>query len=182
MKKLCLSILLLAYSIIVSAQLKSAHDSINFSHKRDSAIRAFRQDSIKMKFAIRSKSLKSDTKNLILEMEFKNMSDHDIRLLDLFNDMKINFFLTITDEKGKATSPFGGAFADFGPKTILQYINIPKGKSLFRTININNILLQTGNPELPKGVYRIKMSYINNYGKDCIKGRFDANEIKVIIE
>jgi len=182
MKKLCLSILLLVYSIIGSAQSKSPHDSIYFSHKRDSAIRAFRQDSIKIKFNVRSRSDKSNNKNLILEMEFKNISDHDIRLLDLFNDMRINFFLTITDDNGKATRPFGGAFADFGPKTILQYINIPQGTTLFRTININDILLKTGNPELSKGVYRIKMSYINNYGKDCIKGRFDAKEIKIIIE
>ncbi|HEY2582039.1 MAG TPA: hypothetical protein VGI43_09535, partial [Mucilaginibacter sp.] len=106
MKKTCLLILLLISSIVGFAQLKSDSDALKLKHYQDSAMRAYKQDSAKLKFSFRPAADLMSSGNLSITMEFKNLTDHPIRLLDLFNDMYINFFLVIIDENRKSISPY----------------------------------------------------------------------------
>jgi hypothetical protein len=204
MKKInVLSLLLITLSAIGFAQSKNGQDSLRQIRTRDSlknrlredsSIRAFknreRQDSTKMSFTVKSNSEKVKSGKILLNLEFKNVSNETIKILEPFDeDMKVHFYLTIYCKTGDISPKYNnslmlynGGFVDYSVFSKYKYIEINRGKTFKHTINLTDIIKQEyDNLILPKGVYRVAMSYTNGKGGDCIVGTFKSPDIKFTV-
>lgn|GEM_PF-1178758 len=139
----------------------------------------------KMTFLIKMNSQIVKSENIILDVEFLNISNNPIRLVNLFQggQMKINFYGTISYENGSGNIEglLGPSFADFPRDFAFEYIIIPVKSTYRKSISITQILKEQGKT-LPNGSYKIKMGYANIYGKDCIKGSFESNELQFQVQ
>jgi hypothetical protein len=135
--------------------------------------------STQMIFRIRTDTLSTIKKdNLTIALEFKNITDEDIKILNLFDQMSIGFSLLITSPDGSAIILLGPALADFPVWTEFNYISISPGKSYFHLLNVSS-LLQAKNLILANKKYEIRMTYFAFNGKNCINGKFESEPITI---
>lgn len=119
--------------------------------------------------------------NLSFKIYFKNLKSQPVKILDLFDPLPIFFEILITTNDGDNIFLPGAGKLDFGPGIKFKYIEIPQGKSHVRILNISPFLKEY-NKTLSPGKYKIKISYHNQYGSDCIKGWFVGNEVPITIK
>jgi hypothetical protein len=137
--------------------------------------------STQMIFRIRTDTLSTIKKdNLTIALEFTNVANEDIRILNLFDQMSIGFSLLITSPDGSAITLLGPAIASFPVWTEFKYISISPGKSYFHVLNVSN-LLQEKNIILADKKYEIRMTYFAFNGKNCITGKFEGAPVAVTI-
>ncbi|WP_316793703.1 hypothetical protein [Pedobacter frigoris] len=173
MKKISLLavfLLLTAYSLAFAILGNSSFAQDNLANKTPQ---------INLKISNQNKNaIKGD--GLLIWAHFSNLRNETVKLLDRFDPEGIFFSMTITKEDGNIISPLRGGKMDFGPGNDFKYIEIPRGKTYARAFNISSILKKQGILLAP-AKYKIKISYHNQYGSNCIKGWFDSNEIPFVI-
>ncbi|RQO64383.1 hypothetical protein DBR40_25495 [Pedobacter sp. KBW01] len=147
---------------------------------------SFAQNSLTNKTSQISLTIDSENKNavksdgLLIKVHFNNLRNETVKLLDLFDPEGIFFSITITKEDGNIISPSGAGKMDFGKANKFKYIEISQSSSYTKVLNISATLKKQG-ISLAPGKYKIKISYHNQYGSDCIKGWFNSNEIPFVI-
>lgn len=118
---------------------------------------------------------------VIVELKFTNNTKDKVRLLDKFENPLI--FITAT-LKNKKTGTFfyalRGGKAAFHSSEVFNYINISPRKNYKKELNLSSMSKTQGFTFTP-GTYTLKMSYMNQYGEDCLRGRYYSNEIDITI-
>lgn len=133
-------------------------------------------DSSKMTFSVKvNEEKKLSSNDITLTLEFKNVSSSSIKILDVFVPMPVFFSIKIVKNDGSVITPPGGGKIAFS-KDSLPLIEILSNRSYIKQFNLGGVLKSYG-IVLPEGMYKLNMSYHNQYGKDCIKGWFNSNEI-----
>lgn len=161
-----------------STQLPSIEQSIK--SKPHTSRYDFLKDSSKMALVIKTKKVKHINNNIIVELEFKNLSDSTIKLLNMFDPLYAFFFVKFVSKDGQIIQPALGAFIDPPPGVILKYIEIPKGKSYVKMLYLSTLINHDKVILEPK-MYSLKIDFINYLGKDCILGQFSSNAIDIEI-
>lgn len=121
------------------------------------------------------------TKNLPVNVIFRNTSDGAIRLLDVFDDSKLksSFFVAkINDVNGTPIDTIGGGKISLS-KDAMQYVVLKKDESHVVRLDLTNFL--PGDFKLRPGSYFVSVIYQNQYGEDCFKGKVESNAINLTI-
>jgi len=149
---------------------------------------SFAQDNLKQKinpainFRIeRMEKGEIKANHLSFKVHFKNLKYEPVKLLDLFDPLPIFFEILITKNDGDNIFLPGAGKLDFGPGNTFKYIELTQGKSYIKTLNVSQFLKEN-NKILSPGKYKIKISYHNQYGSNCIKGWFEGNEIPITVK
>ncbi|GGF23049.1 hypothetical protein GCM10011383_38370 [Hymenobacter cavernae] len=148
-----------------------------------------KQDTDKMRLIVKSDRKKFPNDHPFIVIEFKNISNNTIRLAE-FDDypgscLDVLFFTSIIvhNEKGRFVAIKQGPgkidIIEYPSRT--TYIEVSKGKSCRRIINLNDYL-RHGKSKLEPGLYRINVNYVNWYGGECIKGAFHSSELLLRVE
>ncbi|WP_324678454.1 hypothetical protein [Hymenobacter sp. GOD-10R] len=144
------------------------------------------KDAAEMSLVVKSAEKKFSNDYLTVVVEFKNISNKTIRLLeyDHSRQLGVMFFtqVSIQNERYKlaAVKPGPPKF-EFVPDDITTYVEIPKNKSYSQIVDFRNYL-RNGGSKLRPGLYRINANYVNWYGGDCIKGFYKAKELLVRVD
>lgn len=109
---------------------------------------------------------------------FKNVSEGDVRLLklpDSSNSLRFWFSMVVANTNGTPVldTPVGGKISLRG---LQEYILIKPQESYHFRLDHSRLM-----PELPSGVFHIKVIYRNQYGEDCFCGILESNSIDVEI-
>jgi hypothetical protein len=144
----------------------------------DSSLTKFQRlalsNSSKMIFKIAIPNAKiSESDKIVINLQFENVTNEDIKLVDLFDSLKTNFSLEITSEN-KTISALGPVLASYPSFYNFKYITVPPKQIYERAINLSDVLRKE-EIQLKPGVYKVKMTYSNNNGKNCIVGSFNSN-------
>lgn len=121
------------------------------------------------------KNAKSD--DVLVDVGFKNKTDQPIMILDMFNDLRVNFTVFITTQTGKVIPPLN---TDFSIKIIPKYITISPKETYTRTINLSEYL-KAKSISLSSGSYKVKINYHNNIGTGAVKGYFQSKPILLTV-
>ena len=114
--------------------------------------------------------------DLLIKVEFKNMTCDTLKLLDQFDPIGIFFSVTIIPENGQMIQVLRGGKADFPYNMLSKRIPIAPKKSYLKILDLNKILTNE-NITLAPGKYMLSMAYHNQYGDNCIQGWFESNKI-----
>lgn len=134
-----------------------------------------------MIFSISKVVNNAKTNETFIELEFKNINSDKIRLLGVFEPFQIFFTVKVIQEDGNEITLPGAGKVSLSEQELSSYIIISKGKSYKKVINLDEVLKEYS-IFLKTGFYKLKISYHNQYGTDCIKGRYDSNEIQFNIK
>jgi hypothetical protein len=135
-------------------------------------------DTPEMDFIIKcsnGKKMKND--NIIINMDFKNTSDKQARLLNVFDPLPVFFSINLLAQNGEEISPPGGGKISLDADSV-NYIDLPPQASYDTVLNVSEALKKY-DIILPAGTYKLNMSYHNQYGEDCFTGWFDSNQIEI---
>ena len=122
-----------------------------------------------------SEAMKND--RIFVVLSYQNLTDKDIRIVDLFSDMDVNFSLFISSPHMRAGA-LGLSLASFPAFYKYTYINIPPHQTFGKTVNISEILKKDDVVLLPDK-YQLSMRYSNGNGENCIFGSFDVAPLKI---
>jgi len=120
-----------------------------------------------------SNSMKNKT-GIIIDLKFKNLSDKTLKLLNMFEPAGVFLTINITTQNDRIIQVLRASKADFPFSQSFEYIDIPKGRTYEKRINLGEIL-KDNSVHLPPGQYKLAMTYHNQYGKSSIKGWFKSN-------
>jgi hypothetical protein len=135
---------------------------------------------INMQFSInQDKAVLEKKEHLLLKMEFKNTTKETLRLLKIFEPIPVFFSIEISNQNGEYFNPPGAGKASFTTGAF-EYINIPPNKTFIKELDVHQVLSEY-NIMLETGKYKLKASYHNQYGENCIKGWFTSKEIEFVI-
>lgn len=116
---------------------------------------------------------------------FTNTGKKTLRLMDMFDpeDIIETFFLVTLEktdgEKMLLDDGFIGCM-ETGIQT--KYKELKPGESRKIVLPLDEYIRRTYQSGLPKGEYILNISYRNNWGKDCVTGRYPAPPIKFEVE
>lgn len=118
------------------------------------------------------------TTHLPIQATFENVSDRAVKILERSLDKRsrhIWFWLRMTYDSGRPVMRIrrGGKIQLRGTK---DYVTLRPGGT--HSINIDAATLA---PVLEAGEYRLKLTYVNQYGRDCFRGRLESNTINVTL-
>lgn len=112
-----------------------------------------------------------------VDIVFRNNDELPIRILDVFDDKqatRIFFTIVLRDQAGTPYGPFGGGKISLLKKN-LKYIELRKGDEFKVRINLKDFLPKRSS--LKSGDYEISVSYFNQYGDACFKGRVESEAV-----
>jgi hypothetical protein len=116
-----------------------------------------------------------------VKVVFQNTSDQTIRLLNIFDmveERKVFFTVRITDMEGTPVDTIGGGKISLS-KNSIKYIELGKGESMTVSLDLTEFLPGS---QLPKpGTYNVSITYQNQYGENCFKGRVESRPITLNI-
>lgn len=121
------------------------------------------------------------SKILPINVVFRNTKDESIRLLDVFRDskMKLSFFtVKITDANETPINTVGGGKISLS-KDAMKYITLKREESYLVPLDLVDFLPTDG--RLQPGSYSVSVTYQNQYGEDCFKGKVESNTIILTI-
>lgn len=141
------------------------------------------KDDGKMLFSVTRE--KSSPKNILIGLNFKNISDSDIKLFgdSKLMDMETHVFFSInaTFNDGQSFSTPTGTL-EISEDGYAKYRLIKKGKTYKKVIDLKKVF-DSFNFIPPEDSFTLKVTYSNQYGPDdCIKGQFDAAEIEILTQ
>lgn len=116
-----------------------------------------------------------------ISMQFKNKGTTQKRILNIFDPIPIFFSIDIVNSKGIPIELPGAGKIDFGKSQTYQYLIVNPGDAYILSLDLSPFL-KANNVVLEKGKYRLKITYHNQYGENCIKGNLSSNEIEFSIE
>ena len=114
-----------------------------------------------------------------LKVVFHNTSKIPIRLLDHFEPIPIFFQLNIQDVDSNLISLPGGGKIDFFSHDF-NYVSLNSGQKYVHVIDLSEFLIQC-EKLLPLGQIKISVTYQNQYGTDCIQGKYKSADLIVHI-
>jgi hypothetical protein len=184
MKKILIASLLSLLFTSCITRHTSSDNSAKQGGRADSSMTKFDRlalaNSSKMIFKI-LKPEEAPVKNdhVSIKLQFQNISNEPIKIVDLFDQLNINFSLEITFAH-KTTAYLGPGLASFPSFYTFKYFSVSPRKYYETSINVSSILKKE-DVILAPGIYEFKMRYINNIGKDCIIGSFESNTIQITV-
>ena len=117
---------------------------------------------------------------IIIDMKFKNLSDKTLKLLNMFEPAGVFLTINITAEDGRIIQVLRASKADFPLSQSFEYIDILKGRTYEKQLNLSSIL-KDNHIRLSAGKYKLAIAYHNQYGKPSIKGWFNSNLLDLIV-
>jgi len=130
---------------------------------------------------IKDNGSKLTNSNLVIFIEIKNNTSKTIRLLEIVDPEYCSsadefISLSVSDGGKNVVHKPGIGKMDPGPGTKYAYTRILKGKSYKCVINMKEFL-RNKNTALAPGLYRVTGFYANQYGDNCVKGFYRANDL-----
>ena len=116
-----------------------------------------------------------------LKVTFENLSNKPIRILNAFNDPKVQFIffrLSIRSSDGTPIPPVGGGKVSL-TKQSYQYVVLNKGEKTEVVFDAAAEL--SSGTKLRAGAYDFSVTYQNQYGDDCFQGKLDSNVVKITL-
>src|SRR5262249_34289107 len=110
------------------------------------------------------------TDNIPLEIVFHNDGKEPVRMLDVFNNAsskKIFFVVTLSDANDSPLFTSGGGKITFS-KDSPKYLELGPGDET--TVMINLVDFVPAARSLEPGIYKLSVTYFNQYGENCFKG------------
>lgn len=115
------------------------------------------------------------TKDIPIELVFRNPNEKEVRLLDIFDDEKakqIFFTIELRDSNGTPLSTVGGGKIAFS-RDSMKYVVLRKDAEFSVLLNIKDFLVSA--TSLKPDNYSVSITYRNSYGEDCFKGSIESN-------
>jgi hypothetical protein len=132
-------------------------------------------------FTIKIGRQETELDKIVIDLSFKNITDSTVRILNLFEPIRMFLSANLITEKGEYIDLIGGGGKiDFGPEIVFTYGSIRSGGVFVKKMKLYE-MLEGRNLTLPAGKYKLSMAYHNQYGKNCITGWFDSNTIDVVV-
>lgn len=118
--------------------------------------------------------------DVLIVMAFKNGSKTPVRILNAFNDRNNRsfFMIVLRDEDGTPIGPFGGGSITL-PRSSMKYVDLQENEEFTVRINVTEFLR---NYKLKPGAYEVSVTYFNQNGEDCFKGKLESGPIRLDLE
>jgi hypothetical protein len=116
-----------------------------------------------------------------VKVVFQNTSDQTIRLLNIFDlveERKMFFMVRITDMEGTPVDTIGGGKISLS-KNAVKYLELGKNERMTVSLDLTDFL-PAGKP-LKSGTYNVSITYQNQYGENCFKGKVESRPISLNI-
>jgi hypothetical protein len=116
--------------------------------------------------------------SILLKVTYQNLSKEPVRILKYFDDEEnlpiwFQVQMSLPDGTPLVDTRGGGKINLRGP---LEYITLKPGEAF--TFKMNAAKLVNA---LPEGVYKLRMTYRNQYGQTCFKGELTSNTMEVTV-
>jgi hypothetical protein len=114
-----------------------------------------------------------------VDVVFKNVSPENVRILKRFEpeeDLPIWFSVHLTSADGTPLLGTKGG-GKINLRGTLDYVLLKPGEEFSLQLNAAKFF-QT---ELPEGMYKVSVTYHNQYGHDCFKGHLKSNTVTIIV-
>ncbi len=119
--------------------------------------------------------------DLPAEVSFRNRTGDTVRILDLFDtgvSSRVFFSITWFDTNGTPVFSTGGG--KISPsKASIKYVELKKDEEFLTKIKLREFL--PNKEPLKSGLYEVQITYRNQYGEDCFKGRLESKKIRVVL-
>lgn len=116
---------------------------------------------------------------------FTNTGKKTLRLMDMSDEEDIIetfFLLTLEKADGKKMLLDDGIILCMETGVQTKYQELKSGESRKVILPLDQYFRKTYPSGLPKGEYVLNISYRNNWGKDCVTGKYPAPPIKFEVE
>ena len=112
----------------------------------------------------------------VIRVSFVNVSSNDVRLLRTFSkqyNQRVWFSMEVVGEDGTPALPVaaGGKVSIRGA---MEYIVLHPNESFGFVLDYRGLV-----PSLSPGRYRVKVTYSNQYGRDCFRGKVSTEPFEV---
>ena len=112
----------------------------------------------------------------VIRVSFVNVSSNDVRLLRTFSkryNPRVWFSMEVVGEDGTPALPVaaGGKVSMRGP---VEYIVLHPNESFGFVLDYGGLV-----PALSPGRYRVRVTYSNQYGRDCFRGKVSTEPFEV---
>ncbi len=121
------------------------------------------------------------TKDIPIEIIFRNEEAPILKLLDIFDDAdarKIFFTVNLRDDNGTPVSTVGGGKISISRES-MKYLELKKDEQYKVSLNLKDFIPPGFSIEA--GRYSVSIVYSNQYGKNCFKGRVESNTIDIYL-
>src|SRR5574344_1472095 len=104
----------------------------------------------------------------VIRVSFVNVSSNDVRLLRTFSkryNQRVWFSMEVVGEDGTPALPVA-AGGKVSIRRAMEYIVLHPNESFGFVLDYRGLV-----PTLSPGRYRVKVTYSNQYGRDCFRGK-----------
>ena len=112
----------------------------------------------------------------VIRVSFVNVSSNDVRLLRTFSkryNPRVWFNMEVVGEDGTPALPVA-AGGKVSMRGAMEYIVLHPNESFGFVLDYRGLV-----PTLSPGRYRVKITYSNQYGRDCFHGKVSADPFEV---
>ena len=121
--------------------------------------------------------------HLPVQVVFKNVTANSCRIINTFEKVPICLWFFLTRYDGTPiTTRFGGKIS-FSHSKPPEYIELSPNDTYQLTVDVSNLISKDRYTQslINQGVYTLSVTYSNQYGKNCFKGRVESEPISVSI-
>lgn len=119
-----------------------------------------------------------DPRNIRLGILFENVGPDSIKLLRHFQPVPVFFSIHMTRSDRTPVSIPGAGKISF-QKDSIEYLQLNKNEMFGPLINIADLIHPI--EEISEGDYELSVTYHNQYGEGCFRGKIKSNSINVKI-
>lgn len=112
---------------------------------------------------------------LPLKVTFVNAGGERLRLLKTFEPISAFFVFDLVSETGKRVVT---TKEDILPQPRPQYLDLSEGEKFSLQADLTKLLP----PDFGRGKYKVSVTYENQYGENCFKGRVNSMPIDLVVE
>ena len=112
----------------------------------------------------------------VIRVSFVNVSSNDVRLLRTFSkryNPRVWFSMEVVGEDGTPALPVA-AGGKVSMRGAMEYIVLHPNESFGFVLDYRGLV-----PTLSPGRYRVKITYSNQYGRDCFHGKVSTDPFEV---
>jgi len=110
-------------------------------------------------------------------VKFSNTGKEDVRILKSFRPFVVFFLFSIVAADGTPVNVRGGGKVSFREDS-MKYLDLGCGEFFGLSVSLTDLL----QIPLKTGVYSLSVTYSNQYGNGCFKGRIKSNVLQLRVK